>query len=159
MFKMRRGEPRVSAHRRYNEVHRIKGHMANSTHWPCGLGCQLLGPCYFTCLGTNLVHDHLLWVRTLHAQHLSHAGQERMTAQNPPATCVHAGCTAQGLCSIPGQSQPSKAYDLTLPCTRMAARGHQSHTQNKGVKLPLVFVHSTTHCGGNNSRHNHQVPR
>ena len=53
---------------------------------------------------------------------------------------VCAGCAAQGLCSIPGQSQPHKACSLTLPRTRMAAGVHQSHTQNKGPKLPLGVI-------------------
>ena len=37
--------------------------MANSMLQSCGLGCQLLGPCCSTYLGTNLIHTHLLWVR------------------------------------------------------------------------------------------------
>ena len=51
--------------------------------------------------------------------------------------CVCAWCAAQGLCSIPGQSQPSKAFGLLIHCTRMASGVHQSHTQSKGAKLPL----------------------
>ena len=50
--------------------------------------------------------------------------------------CVRAGCTAQGLYSIPGQIQPRKACGLTLPRTRMATGVYQNRTQNKGPKLP-----------------------
>ena len=51
-----------------------------------------------------------------------------------------AGCAAQGLCSIPGHSQPRKACSLTLPHTRIAGGVQQSHTQNKGPKLPLGVI-------------------
>ena len=60
---MRRGELRVNACRRHEKFHCTKSQVANSMLWPCGLGCQLLGPCHSICLGTNLVYNHLLWVR------------------------------------------------------------------------------------------------
>ena len=54
--------------------------------------------------------------------------------------CVCARCAAQGFCTIPGQIQPRKACSLTLPHTKMALGVHQSHTQNKGPKLPLHVI-------------------
>ena len=49
--------------------------------WPCGLGYQLLSLHCYSCSGTNLIHNHLLWARPHHVQHLFHTGQERITAQ------------------------------------------------------------------------------
>ena len=83
---MQRGEPRVSARQQYDEVHHVKGPVVNNILLPYSLGCQLLGLCHSTCLGTNLVCHHLLWVRPYCAQHLFYIGRERMTAQNPTAT-------------------------------------------------------------------------
>ena len=60
MFKLWRGEPRVSACQRHNEIHHTKGRMANIMLWPCGLGCYMLGLHSTTCLGTNLVRNYLL---------------------------------------------------------------------------------------------------
>ena len=101
----------------------------------------------------------ILNLKTTTLGHGWHLALGLCSTQAAPLCCamqVCAGCTAQGLCSIPGQSQPRKTSGLTLPRTRMAAGVHQSHMQNKGPKLPLVYVRCTTHLvGGNNCRHNH----
>ena len=38
---------------RVDKVHHTKGHMVNSTLYPCGLDCQLLGPHCSACSGTK----------------------------------------------------------------------------------------------------------
>ena len=35
-----------------------KWHVANLMVWPCGLGCQHLGPCSYACGGYTSVHSH-----------------------------------------------------------------------------------------------------
>ena len=57
---------------------------------------------------------------------------------------MHAGCAAQGFCSIPDQSHPHRACSLTLPHTRMAA-GYTKAMPKQGPKLPwqgICLLHS-----------------
>ena len=82
---MRRGELRVSARQWHDKVHCTKGHMANSMLQPCGLGCHMLGACRTTCLGHKPHPQPPALARSHRAQHLDHAGQVRITAQNPLA--------------------------------------------------------------------------
>ena len=83
---MRRGELRVSTHQWHNKVHCMKGCVANSMLWPCGLGCHMLGPSHIACLGTTLSTTTCFERDHTEAQRLAHTGQVRMTAQKPPAT-------------------------------------------------------------------------
>ena len=83
---MRRGEPTVKHTPTAWWSSLYEGCMAISTLWPCGLGCHMLGLHSTACLGTNLIHNHMLQTKSYHAQHLARTGQVRMTAQNLPAT-------------------------------------------------------------------------
>ena len=62
-----------------------EGCVAISMLQPYGLGCHILGLCHTACLGTNLIRNHMLQMRSHHTQHLACTGRVRMTAQNPPA--------------------------------------------------------------------------
>ena len=85
-FKRRRGEPRVKRMLTAWRSSLYEGCIAISMLQPCGLGCHMLGSCCTTCLGTNLICNHTLQMRSRRAQCLAQAGQVRMTAQNPPVT-------------------------------------------------------------------------
>ena len=63
--------------------------------------------------------------------------------------CVHTGCAAQGLCSIPSQSQPHKACSLSLLHSRIAAGVYQILHKTRDLNCPWVLsVHCTTHRMG-----------
>ena len=50
------------------------------------------------------------------------------------------GAQQRGSAAYQARASPSKACGFTLPHNRMAAGVHQSHMQNKGPKLPLVYI-------------------
>ena len=61
-----------------DDAYITKGHVQDSMFWPCGLGCQLLGPCHYACSGKNIRHKYLLRVGSHTAQILFYAGWERV---------------------------------------------------------------------------------
>ena len=58
MFKMQRGERRVSTCYWHDEVHHMEGYMANSMLRPYGIGCRMLGPHHTASLGTPHPQPH-----------------------------------------------------------------------------------------------------
>ena len=65
-----------------------KFHVSANIIWPCGPGCQQLGPCHYAYGSYNLSAAILLHVGLHPNQLLFHAAQEMLIAKYPPAIII-----------------------------------------------------------------------
>ena len=69
---------------------------------------------------------------------------------------VCAGCAAQGLCSILGQSQPRKTSGLTLSLAPDWPQGYtKAKHKTRDLNCPKYMSTAQLTLGANNCKHNH----